>query len=83
MAVTLVGIVYYADDPERKVFRLVYPEVDDGELDSPPHDGKRKPYLQSDGSPHSWTTLGVDPQRKAILEKVPIGDPRAVLTGTV
>lgn len=35
MAVTMVGIVYYLDDPEKKVFRKVYPSLDDSELDDP------------------------------------------------
>lgn len=35
MPVTLVGNVYYADDPDRLIFRRVWPEVDEGELDDP------------------------------------------------
>lgn len=34
MAVTQVGVVAYADDPTRP-FRIVYPRVDDSELDDP------------------------------------------------
>lgn len=79
MAVTLWGIVYYADDPNKTVFRIIWPERDDAELDQPPHDGNRRPYLKDDGSPHSWTSFGTDPNRVAVLEKVPVGDPRAKL----
>lgn len=35
MAVTQVGIVYYQDDPAQGVFRIVYPQLDDSELDDP------------------------------------------------
>ncbi len=35
MAVTLQGLVYYADDPTRSAFRLVYPTEKDEELDDP------------------------------------------------
>lgn len=81
--VTQWGIVYYADDPKRGVFRIVKPEVDDIELDQPPTDNHRQIYRKEDGSPHSWTTLGTNPARIAIMEKVPIDDPRAVFTGVV
>lgn len=30
-----VGIVYYEDDPARRVFRIVYPEISESELDDP------------------------------------------------
>lgn len=65
MSVTQVGIVYYADDPDRKVFRVITPSFDDSELDVP------------DPEQGSWTVFGVDPTRTAILEKVPLDDPRA------
>ena len=81
-APTLVGIVYYADDPDKKVFRIIYPEFDDRELDQPPHDGNRQIMHDEHGKPHGWHTFGVDPNRTAVFEKVPVGDPRAVLTGT-
>jgi hypothetical protein len=35
MSITLVGLVYYADDPEKKIFRKVFPTVDDAELNAP------------------------------------------------
>lgn len=35
MPVTKVGIVYYQDDPQQRIFRIVYPQFDDSELDSP------------------------------------------------
>lgn len=35
MAITQVGLVYYEDDPEKKIFRKVYPEIDDAELNAP------------------------------------------------
>lgn len=82
MPVTMVGIVYYADDPEKRVFRIVYPEFDDKELDEPPTDGLRQIMRDENGKPHGWHTFGVDPKRTAVMEKVPRGDPRAVMTGT-
>ncbi len=82
MSLDLVGIVYYADDPERKVFRIVYPQLDDAELDLPPTDGAGSQYLDEEGKTYGWTTLGTDPERKAIMEKVSRGDPRIKLTGT-
>lgn len=35
MAATLIGLVYYADDVNKKVFRKVYPQHDNSELDDP------------------------------------------------
>lgn len=35
MAITQVGLVYYADDPDKKIFRKVFPTVDDAELNAP------------------------------------------------
>ena len=67
MPLTLVGIVYYADDPAKKVFRIVYPVKDDSELDQPdPQHGE-------------WTKFGADPSRVAVMEKIPADDPRATL----
>lgn len=100
MPLTLVGIVYYTDDPpsdgqthhrKGEIFRVVVPEFDDSELDEPPTDGERRRYhVDADGEtrrhhphevpegskPHSWMTLGVDPNRKVVMEKVPRDDPR-------
>ena len=70
MAVTKIGIVYYEDDPEQKVFRIVTPTVDDNELDMP------------DPVHGEWTAFGVDPARTAVMDKVALDDPRAKLTGT-
>lgn len=62
MPVTQVGVVYYADDPDKKVFRVVAPTNDDSELDRPdPEFGE-------------WTVFGVDPARVAVMDKVPIGE---------
>lgn len=80
MPITQCGIVYYDDDPEKKVFRIVYPEFDDSELDQPPTDGNRQIMRDEHGRPHQWHTFGVNPDRVAVFEKVPPG--RAVLTGT-
>ena len=35
MAITQVGLVYYEDDPDKKIFRKVYPTIDDAELNAP------------------------------------------------
>jgi hypothetical protein len=82
MPVSQVGIVYYADDPEKKVFRIVYPQHDDSELDEPAHDGNGKIMRDERGEPHGWHTFATDPSRTAVMEKVAIGDPRATITGT-
>lgn len=71
MANSLVGIVYYLDDPDQKVFRVVTPFHDDSELDVP------------DPQYGAWTVFGVDPARLATMEKVLKGDPRAQLSGNV
>lgn len=71
MAKTLVGIVYYLDDPDQKVFRIVTPTFDDAELDVP------------DPQYGAWTVFGVDPARPAVMEKVLLDDPRAQLSGNV
>lgn len=71
MPVTQVGIVYYADDPDQKVFRLVTPTRDDSELDAP------------DPTYGEWHIFGVDPARAAIMEKVPVDSPRGRITGNV
>lgn len=67
MPVTMVGLVYYADDPNKNIFRKVYPVDDDSELDNP-----------------EWTTARVDPNRRAVLVRVPRNSPRAnaPMTGT-
>lgn len=31
----MVGVVYYADDPGKNIFRIVYPQFDDAELNDP------------------------------------------------
>ena len=64
MPKTLAGIVYYDDDPDMKVFRIVIPTEDDAELDAP------------DPIMGDWTVFGVDPNRKAVMEKVPLEDAR-------
>jgi hypothetical protein len=71
MPVTQVGIVYYADDPDKKVFRVVTPTHDDSELDAPdPQHGE-------------WHVFGLDPARPAVMEKVARSSDRAQLTCNV
>jgi len=57
-----VGLVYYADDTDQKVFRrvLLGPDDDPSELD--------KPF---------WLTHGTDPERQAVMKKVPEDSPEA------
>lgn len=62
----MIGLVYYSDDPHKRVFRVVYPEFSDSELDQPPTDGNRKPILDANGQPYSWTSLGVLPRPVAM-----------------
>ena len=69
MAVVMVGLVYYADDPNKAVFRQVFQMDTDpkNELDDP-----------------TWVTMGCDPSRTAIMVKVAPDSPEAAapMTGT-
>lgn len=69
MPVTQIGLVYYADDPHKRVFRRVYPEFSNAELDQPPTDGKRAVMRQGDSTPHTWTSFGVDAARPVAMDK--------------
>lgn len=64
---SLIGNVYYEDDPDHLIFRRVYPTNDDSELDDP-----------------KWVTEGVNPERIAVMIKVPKDSQEATddLTGT-
>lgn len=57
----MIGLVYYADDPHKRVFRTVYPSLDepDSILDDP-----------------QWLTDGVDPLRGAVMDKVAVNNGR-------
>lgn len=83
MPITMFGIVYYADDPEKKVFRVVYPTVDDKELDEPPTDCHGIAFRDERGKFYSWTTLGIEPGRRAVMEKIPLGRPRNWSVGNI
>lgn len=74
MAVTLKGIVYYAEDPQKRVFRVVHPEFDDAELDHPPTDGKRQPMRDEKGNAHAWHSFHVHPALTAVFEKISAAD---------
>lgn len=63
-----IGYVYYADDPERRVFRKVLPNYALGETDAVLDDP-------------TWVTLGCDPARKAVMAKVGDCDPLALPRG--
>lgn len=78
---SLVGIVYFADDPDKKIFRWVYPERDDMELDRPPTHGDGSIMCDEKGEPYSWATLPPGDQREAVMEKIPASDPRAHVNG--
>ena len=56
-----MGLVYYADDPDKKVFRRVYPVYAQGETDAVLDDPQ-------------WVTVGLDGIRPVILAKVPDAD---------
>lgn len=81
MAVTKCGHQSYTDDPHGRVFRVIWPEFDDSELDQPPTDGGRRAYLQPDGTPHTWASFGTDSARTSTVAKVAIGT-TAKLKGT-
>jgi hypothetical protein len=59
----MVGIVYYADDVDQKIFRKVYLArgEDETQLDDP-----------------KWITLGCNPNRTAVMVKVADDDPLAL-----
>ncbi|CAB4127795.1 hypothetical protein UFOVP96_5 [uncultured Caudovirales phage] len=71
MALEQLGLIYYADDPDQKVFRIVHPTIDDSELDLP------------DAIQGKWTEFGIPEGRIAIMKKVAIDDPTALLNGSV
>lgn len=87
MSNAMVGIVYYADDPDKKVFRIVYPSdpahLDGPALETDPATDKLRVMRDEYGNPHGWHTFGVDPKRKTVFEKVPADDPRVRHSGTV
>lgn len=82
MPVTKRGEQSYGDDPHQRVFRVIYPQVDDSELDGPPTDGSGKPYLKPDGTPHTWESFGTDPLRPSVVNKIPQTDHSTHLRGT-
>lgn len=79
-----IGIVYYADDPQKRVFRVVYPGKGESEavLHGPATD-VHGVMRDEAGNPHGWHTFGVDSKRTAVLEIVEHDDPRTKLTGSV
>jgi len=79
----MFGIVYYEDDPEKKVFRIVYPSWDDNELDEPVTNHVGVPYRDARGRLEYHTTYGVEPGRKAVMQKVPIGTPQFWVMGNI
>jgi hypothetical protein len=77
MPVTQRGIIYYDDDPHKRVFRIVYPTSDDSELDQPP--------IGPDGKPiagETWATYSTDKARPARMEKIAKSDNAPRFRGT-
>jgi|SRR5215831_15505758 len=72
MPVTKHGIVYYDDDPHKRVFRRIFPTFDDNELDqSPP------------GFPgETWASFGTNKTRPSKMDKVAPTDVTGRLRGT-
>lgn len=66
----MIGLVYYSDDPDKKVFRRVYPSPSDNVL-----------AVLSDPQ---WTTLGLPSSRAAVLVQVDESSSMALagMTGT-
>lgn len=81
MPVTQIGLVYYSDDPHKRVFRRVYPQHDDSELDQPPTDGNGTAIMNG-SVPHTWTDFGVDTARPVAMDKVSAVAPPIRLRGT-
>jgi hypothetical protein len=77
MPVTKIGIIYYSDDPHKRVFRVVYPTNDDSELDAPCPD-----ILDTSGQPVHWTDFNVDDSRPRVLEKIAKSDTTVRFHGT-
>lgn len=61
MAITLKGLVYYADDPDKKVFRSIHLAAGDDDAD-----------FFDIVKCEPWLTQDLDPVRKACLKVVPI-----------
>lgn len=76
MATSLIGLVYYTDDPHKRVFRVIYPTHDDSELDQPPTDGNGLTIRSSSGQPHTWTSMGTDSARPVAMDKVAVASGR-------
>lgn len=73
MPTTQLGIVYYAKDPKKRVFRVVYPIIEDAELDRPPHDSTGI-MRNADGGAHGWHSFGTKAEHQPMFEKIPAGD---------
>ena len=74
MPITQVGIVYYAKDPKKRVFRVVYPIVEDAELDRPAHDGNGAIMRNADGGAHGWHSFGTKVEHQPMFEKITASD---------
>lgn len=69
MGVTLLGFVYYSDDPHARVFRRVFPLYSDSELDGPVT-GPNGELLVDGGGNSGWTTFGLGGVRPVAMDKV-------------
>lgn len=75
MPVTKVGLVYYADDPDKKIFRVIFPIVDDSEIEERCRCGGEIPFVGIRLPPCgelAWKAH-LDPAREPVLVKVPKG----------
>jgi hypothetical protein len=77
MPVTQHGIIYYNDDPHKRVFRRVFPTWDDSELDQPPTGPDGKPIAGE-----TWASYATDKARPTAMEKISSSDATSRLRGT-
>jgi|SRR5579862_4710829 len=72
-AVELVGVVYYAADPQKRIFRIVHPSdparLDGPALETDPASGALR-IMSDEYGPHGWHTFGVHPQLRTVFEKI-------------
>lgn len=87
MATVQVGLVYYQDDPDKAVFRMVFQtdaDAADVLTNGGPTDSSGARMLDASGTPYTWLNFGTDPARTAVMDIVQPDDPRvaAGMTGT-
>lgn len=82
----LVGIVYYEDDPLKRVFRWVDPS-DQAHLDGPALEtdpaGGLRVMLDENGQPHGWHTFCTKAEYHPVFKKIPRNELAAQVRGGI